>query len=27
MPSIFVVVLGPAIITLVQEFLPSLGNQ
>ena len=26
MPSIFVVVLGPAIITLVQEFLPSLGN-
>ena len=27
MPSIFVVVLGPAIITLVQEFLPSLGNK
>jgi tight adherence protein C len=27
MPSIFVVVLGPAMITLVQEFLPSLGNQ
>ena len=27
MPSIFVVVLGPAIITIVQEFLPSLGNQ
>ena len=27
MPSIFVVVLGPAIITLVQEFLPSLGGQ
>jgi tight adherence protein C len=27
MPSIFVVVLGPAVITLVQEFLPSLGNQ
>jgi len=27
MPAIFVVVLGPAIITLVQSFLPSLGNQ
>lgn len=27
LPAIFVVVLGPAIITLVQEFLPSLGNQ
>lgn len=27
MPSIFVVVLGPAIITIMQEFLPSLGNQ
>jgi tight adherence protein C len=27
MPSIFVVVLGPAMITLVQEFLPSLGNK
>jgi tight adherence protein C len=27
MPSIFVVVLGPAIITIVQEFLPGLGNK
>lgn len=27
LPAIFVVVLGPAIITLVQEFLPSLGNR
>lgn len=27
MPAIFVVVLGPAIITLVQSFLPSLGQQ
>lgn len=27
MPAIFVVVLGPAVITLVQSFLPSLGNQ
>jgi tight adherence protein C len=27
MPSIFVVVLGPAIVTIMQEFLPSLGNQ
>ncbi len=27
MPSIFVVVLGPAIITIMQEFLPSLGQQ
>jgi len=26
MPSIFVVVLGPAIITIMQNFLPSLGN-
>jgi len=27
MPAIFVVVLGPAVITIVQSFLPSLGNQ
>jgi len=27
MPSIFVVVLGPAIITIVQEFIPGLGNK
>ena len=27
LPAIFMVVLGPAIITLVQEFLPSLGNR
>lgn len=27
LPAIFVVVLGPAIITIVQELLPSLGNQ
>jgi tight adherence protein C len=26
LPSIFVVVLGPAVITLIKQFLPSLGN-